>query len=129
MKINSIKGMNDLLPEQARNWRQIENLLHKFFTIHGYAEIRTPNVEKTELFPLVGALPAGTGTTSPVVSIRAHTLTPLYTGSQVATYRTTPRILYLLNTWWHQRLSLIARRSAQRTLTFFSLKTIFRSGK
>ena len=53
MKINSIKGMNDLLPDQTRNWRQVENLLHNFFTIHGYGEIRTPNVEKTELFKRV----------------------------------------------------------------------------
>ena len=53
MKIKSIKGMNDLLPNEARNWRQIENLLHNFFTIHGYGEIRTPNIEKTELFKRV----------------------------------------------------------------------------
>ncbi len=50
MKINSIKGMHDLLPEQNIDWRQIENILHSFFDIHGYNEIRTPIVEKAELF-------------------------------------------------------------------------------
>ena len=50
MKIQSIKGMNDLLPSQTKNWRQVENLLHNFFTIHGYDEIRTPIAEKSDLF-------------------------------------------------------------------------------
>ena len=50
MKIQSIKGMNDLLPSDTKNWRQIESLLHNFFTIHGYGEIRTPIVEKSDLF-------------------------------------------------------------------------------
>ena len=44
MKINSIKGMHDLLPHQTRNWRQIETILHNFFNVHGYGEIRTPNI-------------------------------------------------------------------------------------
>ena len=50
MKIQSIKGMYDLLPQETKNWKQIESILHKFFTIHGYGEIRTPNVEQTKLF-------------------------------------------------------------------------------
>lgn len=53
MKINTIKGMKDLLPDQTKTWRQVENLLHNFFTIHGYGEIRTPNIERTELFKRV----------------------------------------------------------------------------
>ena len=50
MKINSIKGMHDLIFGQTKNWTQIESLLHNFFDIHGYNEIRTPIVEKAELF-------------------------------------------------------------------------------
>ena len=50
MKLKSIKGMNDLLPSQTQNWRQIESLLHNFFTIHGYNEIRTPIIESADLF-------------------------------------------------------------------------------
>ena len=53
MKINSIKGMHDLLPPQTKNWKQVENLLHNFFGIHGYNEIRTPIIEKTDLFKRV----------------------------------------------------------------------------
>ena len=53
MKIQSIKGMYDLLPNQTKNWRQIENILHSFFSVHGYGEIRTPNIEQTKLFKRV----------------------------------------------------------------------------
>ena len=53
MKIQSIKGMHDLLPNQTKDWKQIEDILHKFFTIHGYGEIRTPSVEQTKLFKRV----------------------------------------------------------------------------
>ena len=53
MKIQSIKGMYDLLPNQTKNWRQIENILHNFFSVHGYGEIRTPNIEQTKLFKRV----------------------------------------------------------------------------
>ena len=53
MKVNSIKGMHDLFSYQVQNWKQIENLIHNFFEIHGYNEIRTPMVEKAELFKRV----------------------------------------------------------------------------
>ena len=53
MKVNSIKGMHDLFAFQVQNWKQIENLIHNFFDIHGYNEIRTPMVEKAELFKRV----------------------------------------------------------------------------
>ena len=53
MKVNSIKGMHDLFSFQVQNWKQIENLIHNFFEIHGYSEIRTPMVEKAELFKRV----------------------------------------------------------------------------
>ena len=50
MKIKSIKGMHDLGPYECKNWRQVENILHNFFEIHGYNEIRTPIIEKSDLF-------------------------------------------------------------------------------
>lgn len=50
MKIKSIKGMHDLGPDECKNWRQVENILHNFFEIHGYNEIRTPIIEKSDLF-------------------------------------------------------------------------------
>ena len=45
--------MNDILPSKTKQWREIENLLHNFFIIHGYGEIRPPMIEKTELFKRV----------------------------------------------------------------------------
>lgn len=50
MKIKSIKGMHDLGPNECKNWRQVENILHNFFAIHGFEEIRTPIIEKSDLF-------------------------------------------------------------------------------
>ncbi len=50
MKIKSIKGMHDLGPNECKNWRQVESILHNFFAIHGYEEIRTPIIEKSDLF-------------------------------------------------------------------------------
>ena len=54
MKINLLKGMHDLLPADTKNWKQIENLLHNFFEIHGYDEIRPPIIEKADLFNRIG---------------------------------------------------------------------------
>lgn len=48
--IQSVRGMRDLLPEQSYAWQQLESLLNRTMTQYGYAEIRTPIVEKTELF-------------------------------------------------------------------------------
>lgn len=49
-KIEAVRGMNDILPEQTPLWQYVENLLHKVAASYGYAEIRMPIVEKTELF-------------------------------------------------------------------------------
>ena len=54
MKINLLKGMHDLLPADTKNWKQIENLLHNFFEIHGYDEIRPPVIERADLFNRIG---------------------------------------------------------------------------
>jgi len=48
--ITTIKGTYDLLPPETEKWRKIENFIHDFMYLHGYAEIRTPVFEKTELF-------------------------------------------------------------------------------
>ncbi len=49
-KIQSIRGMNDLLPEQTKIWQQVEETLRQIMKRYGYGEIRMPVVEKTELF-------------------------------------------------------------------------------
>ncbi len=49
-KIQSIRGMNDLLPAQSSDWQYIENHLRQVVAAYGYNEIRMPIVEMTELF-------------------------------------------------------------------------------
>lgn len=48
--IRSVRGMNDLLPEQTPYWQAVENTLKTVLDSYGYQEIRFPVVEKTELF-------------------------------------------------------------------------------
>ena len=49
-KITTLRGMNDLPPEEVRVWNLAEGAIQKVFNSYGYEEIRFPIVEKTELF-------------------------------------------------------------------------------
>ena len=49
-RVNKVRGMNDLIPEQIGNWQVVENQIKKIFQSYGYNEIRFPLIEKTELF-------------------------------------------------------------------------------
>ena len=49
-KITSVRGMNDLPPEEVRVWTIAEETIKNVFNSYGYEEIRFPIVEKTELF-------------------------------------------------------------------------------
>ncbi len=48
--IQSVRGMNDLLPDQIAVWHRVEAVLRAVSERYGYQEIRTPMVEKTALF-------------------------------------------------------------------------------
>lgn len=48
--IQSIRGMNDILPEQTPYWQYIENSFRQLMQSYGYQEIRMPIVENTALF-------------------------------------------------------------------------------
>lgn len=50
MKYTSIKGMNDLMPDEIWLWQQIEATAKFVFGKFGYDEIKTPILEKTDLF-------------------------------------------------------------------------------
>lgn len=50
MKIQSIRGMNDLLPEQSAVWQYLERVVAELLDHYGYREIRFPILEQTELF-------------------------------------------------------------------------------
>ena len=49
-RIQAVKGMNDLLPGQIGHWHRVEAVLRDVAWRYGYQEIRTPVLEKTELF-------------------------------------------------------------------------------
>lgn len=48
--VQSVRGMNDLLPGQIETWQQVEAAIREVSCRYGYREIRTPVVERTELF-------------------------------------------------------------------------------
>ena len=49
-KIQAIRGMNDILPDQSPIWRYLERTVEQVLGQYAYSEIRLPIVEKTELF-------------------------------------------------------------------------------
>jgi len=48
--IQAIKGMNDILPDQIAWWQKVEQKAREILEDFGYREIRTPILEKMELF-------------------------------------------------------------------------------
>lgn len=50
MAITGIKGFNDILPGEVEKWQHIEAAARRVFELYGFAEIRVPILEKTELF-------------------------------------------------------------------------------
>lgn len=50
VKIARVKGMRDLLPEDTRRFAAAEDAARRVFGAYGYGEIRTPELESTELF-------------------------------------------------------------------------------
>lgn len=48
--IQSIRGMNDLLPDQSPVWQYLEDKTRQLFERYGLREIRFPVLEQTELF-------------------------------------------------------------------------------
>jgi len=49
-KIQSIRGMHDILPEQSPLWQFFESTVKKLLQSYSYKEIRMPVVESTDLF-------------------------------------------------------------------------------
>jgi len=49
-KIRPVRGMNDVLPDQAPAWQHLEGEARRVLEAYGYAEIRFPHVERLELF-------------------------------------------------------------------------------
>jgi histidyl-tRNA synthetase len=49
-KLQAVRGMNDVLPGAAARWRALEQTLAHVLERYGYAEMRIPIVEPTELY-------------------------------------------------------------------------------
>jgi histidyl-tRNA synthetase len=48
--IQAIRGMHDVLPDQAAQWEHFEAVVRDWLRGYGYRNLRTPIVERTELF-------------------------------------------------------------------------------
>ena len=48
--IQAVRGMNDVLPDEAVLWEHLEHAARKIFAQYGYRNLRVPIVEATGLF-------------------------------------------------------------------------------
>jgi histidyl-tRNA synthetase len=48
--IQPVKGMNDVLTDQAPWWDRLDAVAHELFASYGYRRVRLPVLERTELF-------------------------------------------------------------------------------
>src|SRR6266478_8701668 len=49
-RIQAVRGMNDVLPDEAALWEHIEDAARETFAQYGYRNLRVPIVEPTALF-------------------------------------------------------------------------------
>ncbi|KAF7600872.1 MAG: histidine--tRNA ligase [Candidatus Dactylopiibacterium carminicum] len=49
-KLQGVRGMNDLLPDEAERWEAFEEIVRDWLKSYGYRPIRSPIVEPTALF-------------------------------------------------------------------------------
>ena len=68
-KLQPVRGTHDILPEESRKRRLIENTLATVFTTYGYGEIATPIFEFSDVFLRT------LGDTSDVVTKETYTFT------------------------------------------------------
>ena len=66
-KINTVRGVKDILPEEALRWTEVERKARDIFARYGYGEIRVPAFERTELFS------RGIGDTTDIVTKEMYT--------------------------------------------------------
>src|SRR5229473_321700 len=50
MKFQAIKGVRDILPPESALWNRVEQAAREVFGTFGFAEIRLPIFEQTDLF-------------------------------------------------------------------------------
>ena len=76
-KILGVKGMNDVLPDEAPLWELFENTVQAVLRSYGYQQIRTPIVEPTALFA------RGLGAVTDIVEKEMYSFTDSMNGDQL----------------------------------------------
>ncbi len=76
-KIVGVKGMNDILPEQAPLWEIFENTVQTVLKSYGFQQIRTPILEPTALFA------RGLGAVTDIVEKEMYSFTDSMNGDQL----------------------------------------------
>ncbi len=76
-KILGVKGMNDILPDDAPLWELFENTVQSVLKSYGYQQIRTPIVEPTALFA------RGLGEVTDIVEKEMYSFTDSMNGDQL----------------------------------------------
>jgi histidyl-tRNA synthetase len=66
--VQSIRGMRDVLPEEGRRWRVVEDAIRAVLAAHAYEEVHLPLLEATELFS------RGVGEATDIVEKEMYTL-------------------------------------------------------
>ena len=77
-KIQAIRGMNDVLPDESPLWEFFEDTVREVFRRYGYRNIRTPIVERTELFV------RGVGEVTDIVEKEMYSFTDAMNGDQLS---------------------------------------------
>ncbi len=67
--IAAIRGTRDILPGEVERWQRVEAVSRRVFERFGYAEVRTPIIEREELFS------KGTGETTDIVQKEMYAFT------------------------------------------------------
>ena len=75
--IQAIRGMGDVLPSQTYLWEYVEDTMRAWLQSYGYLNIRTPILEKTELFV------RSIGETTDIVEKQMYTFTDQLNGESL----------------------------------------------
>jgi histidyl-tRNA synthetase len=67
--IPAIRGTHDILPGQVEKWQHVERIARELCERYGYVEVRTPIIEREELFA------KGTGETTDIVQKEMYSFT------------------------------------------------------
>ena len=76
-KLSGVKGMNDILPQDAVLWEFFESTVKSMLRAYGYQSIRTPIVEHTQLFT------RGIGEVTDIVEKEMYSFTDALNGEQL----------------------------------------------